>query len=68
MTTVSDGFEIAEKDLEIRGSGDYLGFRQSGESGFRFFNMYNDALLVPIADEYASELIKGSLGIIMWEY
>ncbi|MFK7760785.1 MAG: ATP-dependent DNA helicase RecG [Candidatus Midichloriaceae bacterium] len=62
LTTVSDGFKIAEKDLEIRGSGDYLGFRQSGESGFRFFNMYNDASLVPIADEYASELIKRSLG------
>jgi ATP-dependent DNA helicase RecG len=61
LTSVSDGFEIAEKDLEIRGSGDYLGVRQSGESGFRFFDVCRDASLVPIADEYASELIKQPL-------
>ncbi|WP_236869803.1 ATP-dependent DNA helicase RecG [Candidatus Bandiella numerosa] len=62
LTSVSDGFEIAEKDLEIRGSGDYLGVRQSGESGFRFFDVCRDASLVSIADEYASELIKQPLG------
>jgi ATP-dependent DNA helicase RecG len=58
LTSVGDGFEIAEKDLEIRGSGDYLGFRQSGESSFRFFNVYSDASLVPIADEHASDIVK----------
>ena len=61
LTSVSDGFEIAEKDLEIRGSGDYLGVRQSGESGFRFFDVCRDASLVPIADEYANELIRQPL-------
>ena len=54
LKTYSDGFKIAEKDLEIRGSGDYLGFRQSGESGFRFFDALKNAQMIDIADRYAN--------------
>lgn len=40
----NDGFLIAEEDLKLRGSGDVLGTRQSGDSIFRFFNFtkHND--------------------------
>ena len=36
LQTVSDGFMLAERDLELRGPGDVIGTRQSGELGFRF--------------------------------
>ena len=35
MVRTTDGFEIAEADLKLRGSGELLGTRQSGEQGFR---------------------------------
>ena len=57
LKNYSDGFKIAEKDLEIRGSGDYLGFRQSGESGFKFFDALKDAKMIIIADEYIKNLL-----------
>ena len=38
----SDGFEIAEKDLFLRGSGDFFGTNQSGLPKWRFFTPYED--------------------------
>ena len=38
----SDGFDIAEKDLMLRGSGDFFGTNQSGLPKWRFFNPYED--------------------------
>ena len=57
LKNYSDGFKIAEKDLEMRGSGDYLGFRQSGEAEFRFFNALRDPELLTLANKYASNLL-----------
>jgi ATP-dependent DNA helicase RecG len=37
-----DGFEIAEKDMFLRGSGDFFGTNQSGSSNWKFFEPYND--------------------------
>ena len=42
MERSSDGFEIAEKDLEIRGQGELLGTRQSGLQSFRVANIVRD--------------------------
>ena len=42
MEETSDGFRIAEKDLEIRGQGDILGTRQSGIQQFRIANIIRD--------------------------
>ena len=42
MEETSDGFRIAEKDLEIRGQGDILGTRQSGLQTFRIGNIIRD--------------------------
>jgi len=42
MSRTSDGFVIAEKDLEIRGPGELLGTRQSGLPEFRLANLARD--------------------------
>ncbi len=45
MVESNDGFYIANKDLELRGPGDIMGIRQSGEMNFRIADIYNDANL-----------------------
>lgn len=42
FTTISDGFELAEKDLILRGEGELDGVRQSGASSFRFASLARD--------------------------
>ena len=42
MVASTDGFELAEKDLEIRGGGALLGARQSGLSDLRFARITHD--------------------------
>ena len=49
MEETSDGFRIAEKDLEIRGQGEVLGTRQSGIQSFRIANIVRDRELLEIA-------------------
>jgi ATP-dependent DNA helicase RecG len=46
MRETTDGFEIARKDLEIRGPGEFLGARQSGQAMLRFANLETDQWLV----------------------
>ncbi len=63
----SDGFYIAEKDLEIRGPGDLMGTRQTGEMIFRAANLFRDQPLLEQAAEIASAIhskhqeLEGSL-------
>ncbi|WP_071058171.1 ATP-dependent DNA helicase RecG [Pelistega sp. MC2] len=49
----NDGFEIARRDLEQRGPGEFLGLRQSGEQLLRFADVHSDANLVEKAREGA---------------
>lgn len=51
MERSSDGFEIAEKDLEIRGQGELLGTRQSGLQSFRVANIIRDLDILSVARE-----------------
>ena len=53
-----DGFKLAEKDLEIRGTGDVLGYRQSGDSLFRFVNTAQDQELIIECFNYVKEVIS----------
>ena len=53
-----DGFLLAEKDLEIRGTGDILGYRQSGDSLFKFVNVQSDQEIIIDALEYVKKLIS----------
>ena len=55
-----DGFEIAEKDLFLRGSGDILGTNQSGLPKWRFFNPLKDIELIKPAKKNCEKiLLKG---------
>jgi len=56
MRETTDGFEIARRDLQIRGPGEFLGARQSGEAMLRFADLETDAWLVDYAQE-AAELM-----------
>jgi len=53
-----DGFDVAERDLEIRGPGEFLGTRQSGVARFRFGNILRDHALLEKAQQVAIELIE----------
>jgi ATP-dependent DNA helicase RecG len=53
----ADGFEIARKDLELRGPGEFLGQRQSGAPLLRFADLERDKDLVEAAVQAAPELI-----------
>ncbi len=46
MVNTHDGLELAEADLALRGGGDAVGTRQSGDAGFRLLNMSEDAALI----------------------
>ncbi|MGD2279306.1 MAG: ATP-dependent DNA helicase RecG, partial [Candidatus Omnitrophota bacterium] len=58
MTETHDGFEIAEKDLDIRGPGEFLGTRQSGLPEIRFGNIVRDFTIMEDAREEAFSLVK----------
>ncbi len=53
----SDGFAIAELDLELRGPGDLLGIRQSGMPEFRVASLTGDLSLILTAREWAHKLL-----------
>jgi len=53
-----DGFEIAEKDLFLRGSGDILGTNQSGLPKWRFFNPLKDIELVKFAKKSCERILQ----------
>ncbi len=58
MRETTDGFEIARRDLEIRGPGEFLGARQSGAAMLRFADLQNDQWLIEPAREAAAALLE----------
>ncbi|MET0894203.1 MAG: ATP-dependent DNA helicase RecG [Pseudoxanthomonas sp.] len=60
MRETSDGFVIAEKDLELRGPGELLGTRQTGLPAFRVADLARDAGLLPQVRELADRLLADS--------
>jgi ATP-dependent DNA helicase RecG len=58
MRETTDGFEIARRDLEIRGPGEFLGARQSGQAMLRFADLETDQWLVEEARDVAHGLIQ----------
>ncbi len=58
MRETTDGFEIARRDLEIRGPGEFLGARQSGQAMLRFADLMTDQWLVDRARELAHTLLQ----------
>ena len=53
MAETNDGFEIARRDLEIRGPGEFLGARQSGDAMLRFADLATDGALLDWARKEA---------------
>ncbi|MBP9727223.1 MAG: ATP-dependent DNA helicase RecG [Gammaproteobacteria bacterium] len=60
MRESQDGFKIAEKDLELRGAGEMLGARQTGDMNFRIANLARDQKWLLEAQEIADILWKSS--------
>jgi len=58
MEETSDGFKIAEKDLELRGPGEVMGTRQSGVPTFRIANIVRDYALLEAARREADHLLS----------
>lgn len=56
MERTTDGFKIAEADLEIRGPGEFLGARQSGLAGFKMANLVRDVKILQAAREAAFDV------------
>ena len=57
LTTSNDGFEIAEKDLALRGPGELVGIKQSGIPDFRYLNMIDDIKIFVVARDDARKII-----------
>ena len=60
MVQTHDGFEIARRDLEIRGPGEFLGARQSGDSLLRFADLATDSALLDWACDAAPRMLDGN--------
>ncbi len=58
MAETNDGFEIARRDLEIRGPGEFMGARQSGDALLRFADLNADGPLLQLAREAAPRLLQ----------
>ncbi|MBQ7505856.1 MAG: ATP-dependent DNA helicase RecG [Lachnospiraceae bacterium] len=57
LKSSNDGFYIASEDLKLRGPGDFLGVRQSGDLGFVLADIYQDAELLKNASEEAKRIL-----------
>ena len=54
----TDGFAIAQADLQLRGPGELIGKRQSGVPMLRYADLERDADLIPAAQQIADQMLK----------
>jgi ATP-dependent DNA helicase RecG len=59
MVRTTDGFQIAELDLELRGPGEFFGTRQAGMPGFQVANLIRDRQLLEAAKREAAAVLAG---------
>jgi ATP-dependent DNA helicase RecG len=64
MRRTNDGFEVAQKDLELRGPGEVLGTRQTGLLQLRVADLLRDADLAPEAQRIGRELLARSPEVV----
>jgi len=57
MRETNDGFKIAEKDLELRGPGEVLGTRQTGEMQLQIADLQRDKHMIPSIKRIAETLL-----------
>ncbi|HHY74588.1 MAG TPA: ATP-dependent DNA helicase RecG [Bacillus bacterium] len=60
MTETNDGFELSQKDLELRGPGDFFGKKQSGLPEFKLADMVHDYKILEVARNDAAKLIDST--------
>jgi len=58
MAKTNDGFKIAEKDLELRGPGEFFGLRQHGLPEFKVANLYSDMKVLEETQKIAKEIVE----------
>ncbi len=57
MRETNDGFIIAEKDLQLRGAGEFLGIRQAGYRQFKLANLQRDKAMLPIVSSVCKNMV-----------
>ncbi len=67
MVSTNNGFEIAEKDLELRGPGDIEGTRQSGMLNFKLASIVNDRSLLETARQMSFDLLESDPDLVSAE-
>lgn len=67
MTATSNGFEIAEKDLELRGPGDIEGTRQSGILNFKLANIVQDRQMLEVVKNMVATLLENDPDLVSAE-
>tara|TARA_B100001029_G_C15061239_1_gene458661 strand:+ start:2283 stop:4370 length:2088 start_codon:yes stop_codon:yes gene_type:complete len=58
METISDGFEIADEDLRLRGPGDFFGTKQHGYMKLKIADIAKDGVIARLARQYAFQIVK----------
>jgi ATP-dependent DNA helicase RecG len=64
LRDTTDGFAIAQKDLELRGPGELLGTRQTGLAELKVADLVRDADLLPKVREIADQLLRDNDGMV----
>jgi ATP-dependent DNA helicase RecG len=67
LTVTNNGFEIAEKDMELRGPGDIEGTRQSGMLNFKLANIVRDRPLLEKARSFAIAIVENDPDLLSAE-
>ena len=63
----NDGFYIANKDLALRGPGDFFGIRQSGDMSFKLGDIYADATTLKLTADILKDIEDGNLELSLLE-
>ena len=58
MQSTNDGFVISEKDLQLRGSGEFFGTKQHGLPEFKIANLFEDMPILKLAQELAMKIVE----------
>lgn len=61
LNSSNDGFYIANKDLSLRGPGDFFGIRQSGDMSFKLGDIYADASTLKLTADILKEVTDGKI-------
>ena len=67
MVRTSDGFEISEQDLKIRGPGDVMGTQQSGVLDFKLADLARDGQIVQLSKNDVDQILKEDVNLLTAE-